>query len=103
MPRPANVADLFVDGAAYDNWAPFNWNARRFFILNVRLVMGLMRIEHTTMGEFFDRAPQVITSSTDWNDQFRGDYHASKTQIYPKSAFEPKLFDKACASIVALE
>ena len=101
--RPESLIDLFSGGKPYEGWESYNWKRRRFYILNLRYILGALRLSHTSSDVYFLEARKEINSKTTWPMQFKGDYSCSKTQIYPRNAESPKLLDKAAAIIVALE
>jgi len=101
--RPAQVADLLYGGEPYEDWQAFNWRFNRFYLLNAERVMGLLRLSRTALDPYMRQANTVIFEQTEWPSQFRGEYLASKTQLYPDKLFQAKLFDKAVALTVALE
>lgn len=101
--RPKHVTDLFYGGDTYEDWQAFNWKRRRFFLLNGRRVLGLLRVTHTKTDRYFQQAEELILTETDWPAEFAADYATSKTQIYPQRLDEAKLLAKALTITVALE
>jgi hypothetical protein len=97
------VADLFYGGAAYPDWQAFNWRHRRFYLLNAKRMLGLLRVSHTSSDPYFGEAMRIIEAETEWPKDFPADYSTSKTQIYPQRIEEPKLLAKALTTVVALE
>ena len=101
--RPELLTDLFLGGAPYPGWQAYNWRRRRFFLLNGRLVLGLLRAEPTRSQRHLQRAARIIRDETAWPEQFSAKYEASRVQLYPDQIDEAKLLEKAATLAVALE
>lgn len=101
--RPENVERLLVEGETHTHWFAANRKINRFFVTNLKEVVGHVGVEHTTAKTYFDDAKKVIKDQTKWYQQHPFEYESSHAQIYPNMVREKKRFGHAATIIVALE
>jgi hypothetical protein len=101
--RPDDVTSLLHGWERHDAWNYANRRASRFYVINVPLVLGRLRLMTTKAGAYFDAAEKVIAEQTTWHNDQPFDYTCSHTQIYPQNIREPKTFGRAVTIIVAME
>jgi hypothetical protein len=99
----AQVTSLIFQGQVYDAWYAANRKANRFFVLNIKKVMGDLNLEHTKAGPYFTAAVEIIDRETQWKLQYAFEYGCSHTSIYPDKVGTSKTFAHAVTIIVAMD
>jgi hypothetical protein len=100
--RPDDPTLLLIDRDIGGLWEARNLKKNRFIVVNLDLVIGKIRYEHTTGAKYFAAAKTAI-EKTGWPDRYNFEYGCSHTQIYPDVRSVARTFGHAATAIVALE